>query len=449
VEQSRYPAFLYYDTHTPAPTPDVYKRRCEQQDVLIADKGTYVWGYAGKLNKSQSKVVQTRLSLAFADRFYEWWEDSGGSSATPYGFEFGFKIADRKPGTLDCLARLSPDLEFLSYVSPLYHNFMFYPKRSETSEVFTTLRFLPEQDNPGFYWYRHRLEVSKTHMSFVKLLSWKEIMVGWDHAEYCSGMDILRHTAATWVIYGTLRNGFKMKLKRDAPLGQDIMKEIFQMLVQDDKEYIPSLKFLQLVVLGECVDIVNSIRKADGCRDKNIDNVYEVIIKRREQIPRIVRNDGFASRQQRPKRMSAKDRRALEHARAQSHTSSAFPPQTQVADDLVVPSVNINENITAPIAELNKLPVAPETVTEQGDILDDFDETNGRWVSQEEYQNHTGYKKNSLNSYRETKKGAVFSKKAPRVGMDKPGNFFRKVNNKPNSPYEYFLRNSQNSTDDE
>jgi hypothetical protein len=51
------------------------------------------------------------------------------------------------------------------------------------------------------------------------------------------------------------------------------MKIAFETTVRDNKKYIPSLEFPQLVVLAECIDIVNNIRNADGGED-NFDNIY-------------------------------------------------------------------------------------------------------------------------------------------------------------------------------
>ena len=137
---------------------------------------------------------------------------------------------------------------------------------------------------------------------------------------------------------------------------------------------------------------------------------------------------------------------AIKHANVDDHSAS---PQPQAANDQVVPADIINTNPATPIAESSKLPIVSEVVAEE-DILDLLDETKGNWVSQKKYQNETGYTEKSLRTYREIGKGAVFSKKNPMVGRHIPsGIFFRKVNEKTNSPYEYFLKNAQFSTEDE
>ena len=271
IEPAKDYYILFCDTEAPAPTLDVYKKRCRQQDVLIADKASYVWGYAGKLTRKQAEAAELRLKLEFWERFRKDWEASGEKFETNFGFYFDFEIADRKPGALDCLAKLSSDLDFLSYVSP-HHSFMFYPDRREVQKIEETLKSLPERDHPDFHCVFCVLEFVKTHWSYVKLLSFEELSVGWEYVEYCSSMNLLRHTAASWVIWETLCDEFRIKQKMCDSVSPEVMKTTFETTVRDDKKYIPSLEFPQLVVLAECVDIVNSIRNADGCED--FENTY-------------------------------------------------------------------------------------------------------------------------------------------------------------------------------
>ena len=98
IEPAKDYYILFCDTEAPAPTLDVYKKRCRQQDVLIADKASYVWGYAGKLTRKQAEAAELRLKLEFWERFRKDWEASGEKFETNFGFYFDFEIADCKPG---------------------------------------------------------------------------------------------------------------------------------------------------------------------------------------------------------------------------------------------------------------------------------------------------------------------------------------------------------------
>jgi len=70
------------------------------------------------------------------------------------------------------------------------------------------------------------------------------------------------------------------------------------------------------------------------------------------------------------------------------------------------------------------------------DIINRFDETKGRWVSQNEFMQQTGYKISSLRRYRVN---LQWSKIKPNIAMDKQGHFIRKVSSKSNSTFEYFV----------
>jgi len=53
------------------PTPIDYVKRRFQEDLLIADRASYVWGYIGELNDDQIRVVRARLIWENAKRYYE------------------------------------------------------------------------------------------------------------------------------------------------------------------------------------------------------------------------------------------------------------------------------------------------------------------------------------------------------------------------------------------
>jgi hypothetical protein len=81
------------------PTPIDYVKRCCQEDLLIADKTSYVWGYIGELSNSQIHVVQARLVWENAKRCYDEGNSFGASGLTKYVFEI--EIGAIEPATLD------------------------------------------------------------------------------------------------------------------------------------------------------------------------------------------------------------------------------------------------------------------------------------------------------------------------------------------------------------
>jgi hypothetical protein len=66
--------------------------------------------------------------------------------------------------------------------------------------------------------------------------------------------------------------------------------------------------------------------------------------------------------------------------------------------------------------------------------------TDGFWVSQKEYANRAGRSVGTLQKYRETDNGAVWSP-CGTWGKDKQGNIFKKKGDKTNSSYLYFVPN--------
>jgi len=70
------------------------------------------------------------------------------------------------------------------------------------------------------------------------------------------------------------------------------------------------------------------------------------------------------------------------------------------------------------------------------DIINRFDGEKGRWVSQNEFMQLTGYKISSLRRYRVN---LQWSKITPNIAMDKQGHFIRKASSKSNSTFEYFV----------
>jgi len=271
------------------PTPIDYVKRRWQEDLLIADKTSYAWGYIGELNDSQIRAVRARLVWENSKRHYEEGNSLGASGLTKYAFEF--EISAIEPETLDFLAKLSPNLAFLSSVSPNYR-FLFYPESDEESlRINQALSSLPEQNNCGFSWSMHELDFPKIHSSSAQLLPLDLLVDGWKRVGYSPHMEILRHTAAIQDIEATIspsvpqkktwKNMWKKPEKTFSLFSTNLKsvspaeaQKIFKSIVLDKEKYISTLTPRQLKVLGECVDIANSIRTADGHGDKNIENIY-------------------------------------------------------------------------------------------------------------------------------------------------------------------------------
>ena len=267
---------LFRDADAPAPTSDIYKKRCEQQDLLIADKASYVWGYVGKLNDSQACVLQTRLDGEFEERLIEKFGGSDADSPADYGLE----IATRKPGVLSFLAEVSSDLTFLSNVSP-NHRFWFFPEGDELLQIKEVLSIRAKNDL-DLILKLHRLTFPKTHKSFVQLLPLKTLVDGWRRIDCYRNMDLLRHTAAIWFI-GASSGKFDLTLEKNHnPISPDIAETVFKSVVIDD-EYIQLLLPHQLGVLAKCINIANRIRMWDD-GENNIENQYHAIGKYDEVV---------------------------------------------------------------------------------------------------------------------------------------------------------------------
>jgi len=292
---------LFRDTAVPVPTDIEYKKRSEQEDVLLSDKALYVWGYAGTLSEEQAEIVKQGFD-SFVDKRLKcepgYLVTSLGS--IPYETEFQSKtykmaVKAREPACREFFARKLPNLGFLPYV-PLHQTVRIYPESTaEKWRIINKLRNWSAQEQHGFSFYcrfnkQEEFESHKRHRSFVELLSLETLMDVWQRFGYFRHMDLLRRTAGIWV-RETLERNRIIHTKRNRRNPEDI-KTIFESFVHDDKEYIPALTLRQQVVLGKCVDIINSTRTADGCGAENIDNIYRALLEKSsqtEQAERAVR----------------------------------------------------------------------------------------------------------------------------------------------------------------
>ena len=421
-----------------------YDKRCRQQDWLLGDNASYVWGYVGKLTKSQAEAVETRLGLEFWEKFLAEHEVSGNGSRTGYGFIFDFTDVPYrdKPRARDEIAQLSPNLSFLTEMDPYYLNrFWFFPEHREMWRILQALGYFPnphdndddeddddddddeeeeeeeEEDYVGCSCNVLELGCHVTHWSSVQLFSLRELEYVWKHVGYCQGMDILRHTAAALKIRGTRPwelDDFTEKVT--CPMCPDVTKKTFLSLIHDGTRYVSTLTLRQLMILKECVEIVKSVREVDGCED-GFENVYtdmNVMIKafavESAELPEYLKstfdaitvalNDPEWDEANKDKLKAAVAKRMEQSARNSRifknqlrlyginlDDHSASPSQPQSSDDQAVSSVSNNAPPTAPKAEPEQPPVVPEPVVNRANNYETS--ADGRWVEADDFRvNH-------------------------------------------------------------
>jgi hypothetical protein len=276
---------LFRDTNAPDPTPAVYKERSKEEDLFLADKASYVWGYVGKLKDFQARFVQRSLDKPFEEGFKE----KIGLSNAGIPSKYAFEIAVRNPfdRTRKELIKASPELAFISSMHHYLLHFWYYPESDEESlQIKQILESQVEKGGRGIYWHMHTLTVPKTHRSFVQLLSFDALINGLKRLDYWRNTGAPRRAAAIWVIETTLE---PVKLTRPGfTRSRPVMtvphlfntpsdaRAAFESVVLNDKKYIPALTEHQLEVLERGVTVANNIRTTFHCGYLNIENKYEV-----------------------------------------------------------------------------------------------------------------------------------------------------------------------------
>jgi len=280
---------LFRDTDDPAPID--YRQRRRQEDLLIGDRASYVWGYAGMLNDKQAKIVKEKFGSNVDKSLGPEQESTVANSDDKSKIEVirhktktsEIRVTLLKPAAIDFLAQVSPNLAFFSHV-PLNRKVKIYPESEEEERrILETLTPLSSQRYFGFklhYNLTKDLEPPKRHKSFVELLSLETLMNIWSSYGYYPHMDLLRRTAEIWVIQILEKNERHIKTSEEN-LSLEDTEAVFKSIVHDDKNYIPTLTPRQLDVLSECVDIVNTTRALDGYSNENIKNKYEYETMRR------------------------------------------------------------------------------------------------------------------------------------------------------------------------
>jgi hypothetical protein len=293
---------LFRDTAVPTPTDIEYKKRSEQEDVLLSDKAEYVWAYVGTFSGEQAEIVKQRYKSYIDERLRL---ESGYLAAnlgdTPeIGYQsrtYKMTVIPRKPAALDYLAQVSPSLGFFVHV-PLHRTVRIYPESTaEKKKFFNALKSWFRQKQYGFTFqlcYNEKpedFEPHKRHRSFVELISLETLMDIWQRFGYFQHMDLLRRTAGIWVLETLEKSEVHTKRNRYHP---EKIKKDFKSLVLDAQNYIPTLTLRQQVALGKCVDIANSIMTADSCGTETIENIYRVLLEKNHQAEKAEREAKLA-----------------------------------------------------------------------------------------------------------------------------------------------------------
>ena len=257
---------LFRDTDDPAPVD--YNKRCSQQDLLIGDKASYVWGYVGELTGLQAGDVRVKLDLMFEGKFNE---EAFSPPLLRWSKSGTIEVIPRLPGALAFLKHVSSNLDFLEH-APVNKSVKIKPKSDEESQrILEELFCRSTWADSGFeFTYKsNRLEIQKICRSFVELLSLETLMDGWQGVGCRPDMEPLRRTAEIWV--SEVLEGSKIYTSGEK-LSPEGTENIFKSSLIDPDLTLLTLR--QSQVLGRCVDVANSIRKTYGCENKNIENKY-------------------------------------------------------------------------------------------------------------------------------------------------------------------------------
>ena len=125
----------------PPPAPIDYAKRCAEEDLLLADKASYVWGYVGKLTKEQARIVNNSLNENVDKGL--WLEYMSSVERSNNNNEIQFvhhpqgviRVVPRKPEAREFLAKVSPNLVFfaMSHLSRQSEFILNLQKRNEKS----------------------------------------------------------------------------------------------------------------------------------------------------------------------------------------------------------------------------------------------------------------------------------------------------------------------------
>ncbi|MCL2744410.1 MAG: hypothetical protein FWE67_11225 [Planctomycetaceae bacterium] len=267
-------------------TPIDFVKRYRQQDNLTGDDAAYVWAYAGRLTLGQANAVQKMLDSVFEYRF-----ESEYKSSAHFGEIGVIEIIPHLPSALDFLVSLAPkqdcyvrlildnDILLISSSDKDFHTQvplnccvrMYLRDIGEEQRILGELNSRKLQGIEDFSWSYDRITatIHKKDRSFVQLLSLSILCDTWKHIGDYSSIDILRSTATRW--FKKTLCGYKfISTSKGNP---DETEPIFRPSID---EQILQITARQQEVLEKCVEIVNSVRTANGGEDNNIVNKYKV-----------------------------------------------------------------------------------------------------------------------------------------------------------------------------
>ena len=278
---------LFRDAEVPEPTNSDYEKRCAQEDLLPADKATYVWGHIDVLLPDYlARAVQTRLDTQLEEKFKE----KVGLSNASAPCQFGYELAVYYPlaSILKKLSKVSPNLAFLFNVQRLpLQRFWYFPETDDESwQIRQILESQKEQEDSGIFWHLHRIKTPQTPRSFAQILSLDTIVDGLKRVDYCAKMDLPRRAAAVWVIETSLANErlARQGFTRNVPFTMPPIlsnppsdaRAAFESAIADEK-YLPTLSDRQLEILERGVTLANNIMTSFRPAHKKIANKYEAM----------------------------------------------------------------------------------------------------------------------------------------------------------------------------
>jgi hypothetical protein len=248
----------------------------------------FLWCYIGKLTARQARGVQTKLDLEFKKKFVEecpWYMDLNElmikglkESQCPYG---GRIVGRRQASShVSQCETTKPDVVFLEYTSD---------QRLKMLQEKRVVARSP-QGTEHFVVSKTKAIAPKIWRSFVHLLPFPTLTDMWHRIGCPTDVEPLQCTALVWCRETFWKETISLVGEKACP---EEIELVFKSSLDDQKMTVS-----QREVLKKCVDVANSVREVDGCKDMNIENKYrlaqaniaaplEVIVKNEEPIATI------------------------------------------------------------------------------------------------------------------------------------------------------------------
>jgi hypothetical protein len=382
---------LFRDTEVPELTDSDNEKRCTQEDLLLADRATYVWGHIGVLTGLCASFVQRHLDKPLEEEYKEKVEISNASAPC----QFGYEIAVYHPFAtiLKKLSKISPNLAFLFNVPRLpLQRFWYFPESDDESwQIRQLLESQNKQDGRGIFWHLHRITIPKTHShrsearrthssetlqtrtftqphrSFAQVLSLDTIVDGLKRVDYSTKMDVTRRAAAVWVIETSLtyekltRPGFTRKIPSFMATPQIFLdnprdvRAAFESAIADEK-YLPTLSDRQLAILERGITLANNFMTSFRPAHRKIANKYEAMrlnnkAKRISDDEKRIEEEKKRINDEEKKNVEEKKRINEEAKRVSDKIYSPFPHLMEAANNQ---GIDTSESSDSPLLELIK-----------------------------------------------------------------------------------------------